>query len=40
MYSLFTFCKARWARQKKKNGKKIEQLKRPKYKKPKDENMG
>ena len=36
---MFTFCKARWARQKK-NGKKIKQLEWPKCQKPKDENMG
>ena len=36
---MFTFCKARWARRKK-IGKKITQLKWPKYQKPKDENMG
>ena len=36
---LVPFCKARWARWKK-TGKKITQLKWPKYQKPKDENMG
>ena len=38
-HSLFTFCKSRWARQKK-TRKKIMQLKWPKYQKLKDENMG
>ena len=37
--SLFTYCKARWTR-KKKNRKKITQLKWPKYQKPKDKNLG
>ena len=36
---MFTFSKARWAKRKK-TGKKIMQLKWPKYQKPKDENMG
>ena len=36
---MFTFCKARWARPEK-NGKKITQLKWPKYQKPTDENVG
>ena len=36
--NLIVICKARWARRKK-TGKKISQIKWPKYQKPKDENM-